>query len=143
MLKGGLNAMARNSRPKIVGHVGTSDGAQLTWEQPNQAKFINVNLNATDQEWLQAELPNHLVHINELLTYAGDNACRVSVVPDARSGRFNATITSYLPGSPRYGLILSVRAKSPTLALFALAYADGHKAGAWDTASDSSESLFG
>lgn len=143
MLIGGLNAMARNARTKVSGHVGTSDGAQLTWEQPNQAKFINVTLNAADQEWLQAELPNYLAHINELFTYAGDNACRISVVPDGKSGRYNATLTSYLPGSPRYGFILSVRAKTPTLALFALAYADGHKVGAWDTTGNAPESLFG
>lgn len=135
--------MARNKRTGELRDVVKDGGATLVWKQPDNAKFINVSLNDADKQWLQAELPNKHVHIDELFTDAADHGARISIVPDAKSGRFNATYTSYLPDSPKYGFILSVRAATPALALFALAYADGHKDGSWTPTQDSSKDLFG
>lgn len=135
--------MPRNKRNSQPTNVVSSDGATPIWKQPDNAKFINVSLNDVDKQWLQAELPNKHVHIDELFTDATDHAARVSVVPDVKSGRYNATYTAYLPSSAKYGYILSVRAATPALALFALAYADGHKDGAWTPTSDSPKDLFG
>lgn len=135
--------MARNRNTSKPANVVPFNGDTPVWKQPDNAKFINVSLNDTDKQWLQTELPNKHVHIDELFTDATDHAARISVVPDAKSGRYNATYTAYLPSSPKYGLILSVRAATPAYALFALAYADGHKTGAWDVAKDNSTDLFG
>lgn len=135
--------MARNRNTSKSGDVAADNGTPPVWKQPDNAKFINVNLNDVDKQWLQAELPHKHVHIDELFTDATDHAARISVVPDGKSGRYNATYTSYLASSPKYGLILSVRAATPALALFALAYADGHKDGAWQVTKDASTDLFG
>jgi len=135
--------MARNRSNQQPANVAKDNPPPTVWEQPNKAKFINVSLNSVDEKWLADNLKDMYTHIEELLTAAPDHACRVSVVPDIKSGRYNATLTPYLTSSPRFGLILSVRAKTPALALYALAYADGHKVGAWDIAADNDTSLFG
>ena len=135
--------MARNKGNSKPSDVVADNGAAPVWKQPAEAKFINVNLNDADKQWLQTQLANKHEHIDELFADATVHAARISIVPDSKSGRYNATYTSYLPSSPKYGFILSVRAATPALALFALAYADGYKDGAWTPTQDSSKDLFG
>jgi len=135
--------MPRNKATSKPRNVSADNGAAPVWEQPANAKFINVQLNDADKQWLQANVVNKHVIVDELFTDSADHAARISIVPDVKSGRYNATYTSYLPSSPKYGFILSVRAATPALALFALAYADGYKDGAWTVAADNPADLFG
>lgn len=135
--------MARNPRNQKPANVASGDPAERGWLQPDKARFINVYLNAVDNEWLQAELPNHLDIVAELFTEASKHSARVSVVPDARSGRYNATFTSFDSESPRYGFILSVRGATPLMALYCLAYANGYKVDAWSVKADDNQGLFG
>jgi len=135
--------MARNKRNQGHGNVQAGDGAPPQWVQPPDAKFVNVSLSDVDKQWLQDQLDNYPDHVDALFTDADKHAARVSIIPDARSGRYNATFTSYDPESTRYGLILSVRAATPALAVFALAYACLYKPEAWKVSQHSPKDLFG
>jgi len=135
--------MARHKRTEKPADVASGKPVSPIWQQPSDAKFINVSINDADKEWLQAELDDHLAIINELFTEAGKHAARISVVPDIKSGRYNATFTAYASDSPRYGLILSVRGATPIMALYCLAYANGYKVDAWKPQNNSPTSLFG
>lgn len=135
--------MARNKRTQNNGHVGSDNGAASGWKQPDNAKFINVHLNDTDKQWLQDNMGDSGQVVDELFIMAHKDAARVSILPDARSGRFNATYTSFDTESPRYGFILSVRAATPAAALYALGYAAQHKDGAWAISTNAATDLFG
>lgn len=135
--------MARNKPNKNNGHVGGDKPTQSGWQQPDNARFVNINFNDTDKQWLQANMAEGGQMVDELFIMAHKDAARVSIVPDSKSGRFNATYTSYDTNSPRYGLIMSCRASSPALAIFALAYAAMHKVGAWEVSANSATDLFG
>lgn len=134
--------MARNNTKKRnVGLVGNG-GERTDWKAPENARFANVYLNDADQQWLMDNQPNSDDVVATLYEGASHDAARISVVPDARSGRFNATYTTYDVNSPRYGIILSVRAASPFVALYALAYAVIHKPDAWRVTSTQPGGLF-
>lgn len=135
--------MARNNSNQKRDNVASTEPPEARIEQPAKPRWLNVTFNDVDQQWLQTNLPNQLTIIDEMYTAWQDQPCRIAVAYDAKSQRWNATLTPLVVGSPRHGLILSCRAKYPIVALFCLAYADGYKDGAWDAASNSTEGLFG
>lgn len=134
--------MARSkSKTSKLGVVsGTS--ARTDWLAPENAKFINIYLNDVDQQWLLDNAGEQHEIVAELFEGAAEHAARVSVVPDSRSGRFNATYTVYDVSSVRYGLIMSVRAATPFASLYALAYAVNGKPDAWTVTTTQSGGLF-
>lgn len=135
--------MARNNNKKPIGNVADSGGVEAMWKQPSDAKFINVSLNDTDKKWLHDHLDDAHDYLDALYIDAGKHAARISVIPDVKSGRYNATFTSYDQQSVRYGYILSVRAATPAMALYCLAYANLYKDGAWTFVANRPTDMFG
>lgn len=135
--------MARHKTPKQQQHVLDGGSDTLVFKQPDKLEFINVSLNAEDKEWLNNQLDNAPTLIVEFLTVCTEQYIRVTVTPDAKSGRWNAIAAVLAVNSPRYGKALSCRGATPVTALLGLAYADGFKDGAWDTVTDGGSDLFG
>lgn len=135
--------MARNKPNSKKPDVLVNDGFGGRFKQPDKLQFINVSFDATDSQWLHDNMGNISSVIDEFLGAANDGLLRITLTPDTRSGRWNAIAACCDTESSRFGQALSCRAKSPALALFALAYADGFKDGAWRAATDSSQDLFG
>lgn len=137
------NEMARNksrsTKPDVLGNK-PFDGR---FKQPDKVQFINVSLNDADKEWLHNNLPDLHNHIFEFLATVEERLLRITLSPDARSGRWNALALDNDIESAGYGKALSCRGATPITALYGLAYADGHKDGAWATSADSSSDLFG
>lgn len=123
--------MARNQN-KTSGGMGDDKPTSKTGGQGFYShRFINVYLNEVDTKWLAEHVDNASTHVWEWLASL-PSGYSVTVSEDAKSGKYNAMCRVTSEQQANNGLVLSVRAKSATLALYALAYADVVKLkGAW------------
>jgi len=135
--------MARTKRNDGQRNVADPISPASTIVQPTDAKFVNVSFNDEDKQWLHAQLDDLFQHVDALLVDAEKHTARISVLPDIKSGRWNATFTPYHKESSHYGFILSARGATPLMALYCLAYAHFYKPDAWAQKSNNPADMFG
>lgn len=134
--------MARKGQPTSRSQEHSNGGAGKG-KIYTQSAYVNVYLDLTDKQWLEAHRHEQLECIGTLLEGLSDEY-KLQVKFDSYSGRYNATLAPLHDDHAYGGLILSVRGSTALNATFALSYAHFQKfASGWKHATSDPDSDFG